>query len=79
MNETKVNALELVTTDDLLLELKRRFPVCLFAGTTQWDKTQAFTHLAFQGDWFHVLGLSRATEFEILESWQDEKVHDEEA
>jgi hypothetical protein len=78
MNEVKVNPLELVTTDDLLIELKRRFTTLLFSGTTQWDKSQAFTQVAFQGDWFHVLGLSRATEFEILDSWREEKIHEEE-
>ena len=76
MNEV-VNPLELTTTDDLLLELKRRFPTCLFAGTMQWDKQQAFTQVAFQGDWFHVLGLTRATEFEIMESWNEEKLAEE--
>ena len=69
--------LELTATDDLLLELKRRFPTCLFAGTTKWDTQQAFTQVAFQGDWFHVLGLSRATEFEIMQSWQEEKVSED--
>jgi hypothetical protein len=68
------SAIELITTEALLDELKVRFPVVVFAGAQEWAEGQGAHFIAAQGDWLSVLGLVQMLDHDLKTRWEEDAV-----
>ena len=63
--------LELSTTQELVLELKRRYPLLLVAGSADRTETHAQDVLYCRGNLLSLIGLAQVVKTDLVQQYQD--------
>ena len=63
--------LELAQTNELIDELKRRYPLFVVAGCADATPTDAIEIICYQGNILTLLGLANVLQMDLLEQYHD--------
>ena len=61
----------LTTTDDLVAELKRRYPLLIVAGSADMTKDYSAEMLYYHGPHMALLGLTDIIHYDLLDQYHD--------
>ena len=67
-----MTTLELTSTDAIMDELKRRFPVMIFAGMSEWDRDSSLNNIACAGGMMEILGLLKVVDYSLTQRIVDD-------
>ena len=64
-------SLALTTTDDLVNELKRRYPLLLIAGSADMTKECSAEILYYQGPLLSLIGLTDIVHYDLMDQYNE--------